>query len=175
MSDEENVEQVEATDDKPAGGITSLDDALKVIEKLRNENAAKRVKNKEIEDKAAKWEEYVQSQKTELEKLTESNAALSRENGELKLHSLKLKVAEEEKVAPELFEFLQGADEQTLRANAKKLAKVKQHGSQTTAVDFFAGQRGAPVPVAQGQDSNEYFRQLWHEADQKSRRTSSNS
>ncbi len=168
MSDQEEVvEQVETPtgDDKPST-ITSLDDALKVIDKLRSENAAKRVKTKEVEDKAAKWEEYVQSQKTELERLTESNVNLSKENAELKVGALRDRIAKEEGVAPDLFEFLVGTDEQTLRANAKKLAAVKKQGSQTTAVDFYAGQRGAPV-AKPAEGLNDYFTQLWHESNNK--------
>jgi len=172
MSDEEVVENVVETpqaEDKTST-ITSLEDALKVIDKLRNENAAKRVKAKEIEDKATKWEEYVQSQKTELEQLTESKAALEKELETLRVNGLRDKVAKEEKVPDELLEFLVGTDEQTLRAMAKKLAAVKPQGSTTTAVDFYAGQRGTPV-AKPAEGLNDFFTQLWHESDGKSSKT----
>lgn len=150
--------------------ITDLTVALKEIEKLRKENAAKRVKSNEIAEKATKWEEYVQSQKTELEKLAESNTSLTRENETLRLTHLKEKIATEEKVPSNLVKFLDGADEAELRANAKELASAP--GPQTTAtnVDFFSGQRGAPVtPEAEG--LNGWFNELWRESEEKSGKT----
>ena len=172
MSQPEEVVEptvIPAEADKPST-ITSLDDALKVIDKLRNENAAKRIKTKEIEDKAVKWEEYVASQKTELERLTESKAELERENETLKATYLRDKVAKEEGVPEDLLEFLTGTDEQTLRVNAKKLASVKPKGSETTAVDFYAGQRGAPVSKP-ADGLNEFFTQMWKESDERGSKT----
>lgn len=152
--------------------ITSLDDALKVINDLRSENAAKRVKAKEIEEKAAKWEEYVQSQKTELERLTESKTALEKQLADLQANQLRDQVAKEVGVPEELIEFLTGSDEQTLRANAKKLASVKQGSSNTSApkTDFFAGQRGTPVSKPT-EGLNDFFTKMWREADENSRKT----
>jgi hypothetical protein len=174
----EQNEQVtpEVTPEKPqdeskGSSITSLDDALKVINDLRAENAAKRVKAKEVEEKAAKWEEYVQSQKTELERLTESKTALEKQLADLQANQLRDLIAKEVGVPEELIEFLTGADEQTLRANAKKLASVKQ-GSETTAgkgkTDFFAGQRGTPVSKP-AEGLNEFFKQMWKESEENSR------
>lgn len=170
MSVEETNEEVESVEDKPSG-IDNLDDALKVIESLRKENAAKRVKTKDVEDKAKRWEEYVESQKTEMEKLTESNATLSKENDDLKFSITRDKIAREEGVPEDLLEFLVGTDENTLRAKAKKLAasagsKDSGEGKQ----DFFAGQRGKPVtPVTEG--LNDWFTQMWRDVDAKNSRT----
>lgn len=176
MSDQNEQVTPEVTPEKPQGegktsSITSLDDALKVIEDLRSENAAKRVKAKEVEEKAAKWEEYVQSQKTELERLTESKTALEKQLAELQANQLRDLIAKEVGVPEELIEFLTGSDEQTLRANAKKLASVKPQGSTTTAkTDFFAGQRGTPVS-AKPEGLNEFFKQMWKDADKNSGKT----
>ena len=166
MSEQDGTPEVTETApvvEEKSSTITSLDDALKVINKLNNENASRRIKAKEIEDKAKKWEEYVESQKTELEKLTESNATLAKENEALKVGSLRERIAQEEKVPADLMEFLSGDDEQTLRAAAKKLASVKPPGTQTTAVDFYAGQRGIPVAAPNKEGLNEFFTRLWKE------------
>lgn len=160
-------------DESKSSSITSLDDALKVINDLRAENAAKRVKAKEVEEKAAKWEEYVQSQKTELERLTESKTALEKQLAELQANQLRDLIAKEVGVPEELVEFLTGSDEQTLRANAKKLASVKPQGSANTnapKTDFFAGQRGTPV-AAKPEGLNEFFKQMWKDSDENSRKT----
>lgn len=172
MSDEtKNDEVVEPENDgdsNTGNSIGSLDDALKVIESLRKENAAKRVKAREVEEKAKKWEEYVDSQKTELEKLTESKAALEKENQELKIGSLRSKVASEEGVPTNLVQFLTASDEAGLREQAKALAsaKPKEPGKQA---DFFAGQRGTELkPTPKG--LNDFFAEMWREADQKSQK-----
>jgi superfamily I DNA/RNA helicase len=163
-----------AAPDDSASTIGTLDDALKVITQLRNENASKRVKSKELEEKAQKWEEYVQSQKTELERLTESKTALEKENATLKLSQVRDRVAAEEKVPPELVEFVTGADEQEMRDKAKKLAGVAPTGSTTTAVtkttDFFAGRRGAPVAES-AEGLNSFFEKLWRDSNETSKQT----
>jgi len=158
-------------DESKGSSITSLDDALKVINDLRAENAAKRVKAKEVEEKAAKWEEHVQSQKTELERLTESKTALEKQLADLQANQLRDLIAREVGVPEELIEFLTGSDEQTLRANAKKLASVKQ-GSENTGkrTDFFAGQRGTPVSKP-AEGLNEFFKQMWKDSEENSRTT----
>ena len=97
MSEQNEQVTPEVTPEKPqdeskGSSITSLEDALKVINDLRAENAAKRIKTKEVEEKATKWEEYVQSQKTELERLTESKTALEKQLADLQA---KLETGEE--------------------------------------------------------------------------------
>lgn len=177
MSEQNEQVTPEVTPEKPqeeskGSSITSLEDALKVINDLRAENAAKRVKTKEVEEKASKWEEYVQSQKTELERLTESKTALEKQLADLQANQLRDLIAKEVGVPEELIEFLTGSDEQTLRANAKKLASVKS-GSEnagTKRTDFFAGQRGTPVnKPAEG--LNEFFKKMWKDSEENSRTT----
>lgn len=159
MPEETPVEPTEGAQEGAQGStIDSLEVALKEIEKLRRENAAKRVKANEVEANAKKWEEHVQSQKTELERLTESKLQAEAEAARLRVDNLRNKVAIETKLNPELLEFLVGDNEDELRAKAKKL--VETVGDKGTTPDFYAGQRGTPVPPKPA-TTQDWFAEFW--------------
>lgn len=159
MSDEQEVQVEETSGSK----IDNLDDALKVIADLRKENASKRVKTKEVEDKAALWERHLEEQKTELEKLTESKVSLEQENASLRQQNLLDKIVREEGVDPEDIEFLVGNTEEELRAKAKKLAeKSKKLKEKGQPANFFGGIQGVPAGTKTPEDNLEtYFAEMW--------------
>ena len=162
MSEENEVTVEETTSEvQPTSStIDNLEDALKELDKVRREAAGRRVKNKEAEEKAKLWEEHVQAQKTDLEKLTENVSALQSENARLKHEQLREKVARDSKLDPEDFEFLIGDTEDELKAKAEKLNS--RRGKQTA--DFYAGQRGTRVDATKEETADEWFMKEWRKA-----------
>ena len=61
----------------------SAEELVSIIETLRKENASRRVKSKEQEEQAAKWREYEESQKTEMQKQQEHLQRLQEERDSL--------------------------------------------------------------------------------------------
>lgn len=164
MSEEQENEAPEVLPTGPSSTIDNLEDALKELEKARREAASRRVKNKEVEEKARQWEEHVQSQKTDLEKLTEQVSVLRTDNEKLRFEQLREKVARDSKLDPEDFEFLIGNTEEELKAKAEKL-NSRRGKSQT---DFYAGQRGTPVTATKEETVDEWFAKEWKKADSRS-------
>lgn len=126
--------------------IDNLEDALKVINQLRDENAAKRVANKakdtEMEEKAAKWQAHLDSQKTELQLLQERNVKLEETLAEKTRLQLQRDVAKSVGLDEDLVEFITGSDETEMRAKAEKLAG---RVPMAPPLDLKAGERGGPV------------------------------
>lgn len=127
--------------------IDSLEDALKVIDQLRDENAAKRVTSKaklaEMEEKAAKWQEHLDSQKTEMQLLQERNAKLEADLAEKSKAQLQRDIAKSVGLDDELAEFITGSDEAEMRAKATKLAGRVPMAAPV--LDLKGGERGGPV------------------------------
>lgn len=178
MTEEQNEqEQQQAVESQGEGSgnqetkIDNLDDAIKEIQKLRREAAGRRVKNKELEEAAHKWQEHLDSQKTELEKLTERANAAEKEAADMRAEALRAKILAEFSIDPDLSDLLVGETEDELKAKAKKLSELKGKSSGKRP-DFFAGQRGQAVAPA-ADDLNSWFKQLWKDVDSKSTRTSS--
>ena len=143
--------------------IASLEDALKVIGKLRTEAGNKRLKNKELEAKAAEYDKYLDSQKSELERLTDEATKTKEENRQLKLDKLRADVALKAELDPELAVFLVGETVDELNAQAKVLNERLGKGKKITP-DFFAGQRGGKVTPPED-DANAWFAQAWKDAE----------
>lgn len=165
MSEEENAE-VQETEETTETGITTLEDALKALEKVRKEAGSRRIKNKELEEKAAKYDEFVQSQKTELERLTEGKSKAEAEVAELRERNLRNEVVLKTDLDPELAGLLHGTLDE-MEATAKLLVAKggkRDPGTPKQGVtDFFAGQRGKRVaPAAETLD--EYFIKMWKES-----------
>ncbi len=126
------------------------------IAKLRKENAARRTKNKEIEDAAKKWQEHLDSQKTEFEKLQERLNTLEGENSTLKMERNQQALASEYGVDPDLVEFITGSDLDEMTAKAKKLAEKTAKRNRASAESMHAG-RTSPV----AQDSKQWLKDLF--------------
>lgn len=141
--------------------ITSLEDALKEVGKLRKENAAKRVKANEVEQEAAKWREHVQTQQTDLERLTGQVSTTKSEADALRAENAKLRVLREYKVPKEFESLLEGLDTfEQMEKVAKVLAAAPS--SDGPRVDFFAGQRGAPVGANAEGSTQEVWADWWN-------------
>ena len=139
---------------EPTSSTLSHEDALKELAKVRSEAAARRVANKELEEKAKKWAEYEESQKSELQKLQDSLAEKERKLAEKDQEVLREKIAREFNVSDEDLDLLVG-DEASMKRLAAKL------GKQTTdtgkPADLLAGNRGKPVGTSKDTFSMESF------------------
>lgn len=148
--DTTEVQETEETEEDGSGDVVrsqieDLETARKEIDKLRRENAKRRVQTKEdkqlIED-AKKWQEHLDSQKSEMDRLAEANARLEEKLAQRELALTQKMLAEEAGLDPDLAEFITGVTEDEMRAKAQKLASKAVKPGPT---DLFAGQRGAPV------------------------------
>lgn len=139
--------ETESKDDSKDSGLPDDPEVLRrEIQKLRRENAAKRTKNKEVEEAAQKWQEHLESQKTETQKMQEQLEGLRQENEKLQKHQQRNDVAKEYGVDDDLVEFINGADLDEMKEQAEKLAaktsaKKKRSGS---ASELHAGKTSAP-------------------------------
>lgn len=128
----------------------SHEDALKELSKVRAEAAARRVANKELEAKAKKWEEFEESQKTELQKLQDAVAERDKRLADKELEVTRSNIAREFNVADEDVDLLVG-DEANMKRLAERLGKPKETGTPNRPVDLLAGNRGTAVT---GKSSN---------------------
>jgi hypothetical protein len=91
------------------------------VRQLRKESAKYRTQNKELADKAAKYDEYVQSQKSEQERMAEALASAQQERDTLKGEMLRFKVAQSKNLPPSLVDRLRGDTEEEMAADADAL------------------------------------------------------
>jgi predicted ribosome quality control (RQC) complex YloA/Tae2 family protein len=144
----------------PAGGennpnpesTLTHDQALAELAKVRREAAERRVKTRELEEQAKKWQEYEESQKTELQKLQDQLAERDRKLAETAREKTIASLARKYNLEDDDLEFLTGSDEATLETQAEKLANKlgrnqESQGNRRPA-DLLAGNRGAPVGSA---------------------------
>lgn len=122
-----------------------LDGALKEIRSLRAENAARRVKGKEVETELSEFRAWKESQLTELQKAQKAAEAA---RGEA-VDSWRHLAAKEYGVPENLVARIQGSTRDEIFADAKSLAPAAPtDGGQPgvpRGLDLFGGQRGAPV------------------------------
>lgn len=123
----------------------------KLVKKLRRENAAKRVKGKEIEDAAQQWKKHLDAQKTELEKAQERAKELEAEIELARIEKLQHLIAKEFELDEDLEEFITGADEKEMRKKAEKLAEKAVSKPASSASDLSAGRRGAHLAPKRGE------------------------
>lgn len=157
-SQEDSASAVE----QPSSGLPDDPETLKrEIAKLRRENAAKRTKSREQEEAAKKWQEHVESQKSDLEKLQDQVSVLTGENKTLKLTMAQRDLAKEYGVDDDLAEFIVGDDLDEMTEKAKKLAsKAGKKTAGPTAKDLRAGQGNSSVEAMSG---SKWLRQLFNE------------
>lgn len=152
MSESEEVTQ-EATEEVTEETATeskanelSHEDALKELAKVRKEAAAKRVANKELSDKAAKYDEYLKSQMTEIQRKDAEIAELKEKNVELSVGSVREKVALKYGLDAETAQLFLGdlVDEDKLEERASAIAKLAPKDEKQKGKSF-AGRRGSAV------------------------------
>lgn len=144
----ENTESEIVDEAIDAGALTDVQkDAL--IKKLRQENAAKRVKNKATETELEEFKTWKTSQMTEAERTQARAAELEKENASLKVEKLQREVARKHNLDDDLIEFLGGGDENEMNARAEKLAarggSTDASGETAAQNALFGGSRGKPV------------------------------
>lgn len=91
------------------------------VRKLRQESAKYRTQNKDLADKAAKYDEYVQSQKSEQERMAEALASAQQERDSIRVEMLRMKVASTKQLPPSLVDRLRGETEEEMLADADSL------------------------------------------------------
>lgn len=122
----------------------TLDQALAELKKVRSEAASRRVALREQEEAAKKWQEYEESQKTELQKLQDAVAERDRKIAEKELEVTRSKIAKQYNVADEDLDLLVG-DEDNMKRLAERLgSKTTQENNSPRPVDLLAGNRGTP-------------------------------
>ena len=121
------------------------------VRSLRQEAAKYRTQAKELADKASKYDEHVESQKSEQEKIAESLDAATRERDELKHELLRLKVAQSKQLPASLVDRLRGDTEEEMLADADALLTGLKDslGAKRPSVDQtgagLVGEAKAPV------------------------------
>lgn len=140
---EVHTDNVPEPKDDVSTSTLSHEDALKELQKVRREAAEKRVKNKELEERARKWEQYEESQKSELQKLQEAVAERDKRIAETELEVTRARIAHEFNVADEDLDLLVG-DEDNMKRLASRLGK-KQEETRQRPADLLAGNRGTAV------------------------------
>lgn len=122
--------------------VLSHEEALAELKRVRAEAAERRVKNRDLEEKAKKWSEYEESQKSELQKLQDQLAAKDKAIADKELEVSRSKIAKEFNVADEDLDLLVG-DEDNMKRLAARLGVKQNEGSRPA--DLMAGNRGKPL------------------------------
>lgn len=134
-------------DDGSSLEAADKEDLLKEVQKLRRENAKRRTDSKKVEEAAKKWQEHVDSQKTELERLADRNKELETAHEAFQREKLQAKIAKEQGVDPDLADLIVGADEDEMVEKAKRLAE-KTSPKKVTATDLHAGKTAGKTAEA---------------------------
>lgn len=154
---EKTAEGSEESESSNAFGLPDDHPAMKELAKVRREAASRREQrnqlSSELEEKAKKWEEYENSQKTEIQLAKEKAATLESQLQELRdkdhRRELAKDIMKEFELDADLQEVLVG-DEDQMRAIAEKLAK-KLKDKKPSSGDFLGGSRGNPVYGQKGE------------------------
>ena len=117
---------------------------------LASERKARRDAEKALADAQAKVKEFEQAQMSEQERLTAQLKEAQDAAAKATAEALRLRVAAEVGLDPELHEFLDGiTDEAQMRARAQKLAAKAGASAPKKTPDFGGGKRGEdPTSVA---------------------------
>jgi len=97
--------------------------ARKEIEKLRRESAGYRTKLREAEPKLTEYQKYLDSQKTEAEKLAEAKQAAETKLAELTTTNARLMAAAAYNLPPDLIDLLGSGTDEEINARAQLLAE----------------------------------------------------
>lgn len=160
------------TNDSINASLDDIDDPVvlkKMLKKVRGEAARNRVEKNDVAAKLKEYEDWKDSQRSELEK-----ANKRAEEAEAKvLETLKKSIAKEFDIDEDLQEFLVGSTEDEIRAKAQKLGGRKSSsdtqddqkgsGALPAGTTLRPGTRGTPVGKAKtAQDEGaDFFAGLW--------------
>lgn len=159
MSSEENTTQeVDSTTEEVVD--TTVEDTVeetelspadlkKMVEKLRRENAKRRVSEKEVNDKLKEYDDWKKSQLSEVDRLKQEAAEAKQEAEEIRTERRRDRVARKYEIDDDLAEFLGTGSEEDMTERAKKLSKVNEssssNGTGTSNSGLFGETRGTPV------------------------------
>lgn len=139
----------EATENQPGENSTkemSVEELKAELRRVRQEAASRRIANRELEEKAKRWEEYEESQKTELQKLQEALAERDKKLANYELDLKKHAVAQEFGLNDKSLKLLTGSTEEEIREKAQILKELQGENKETSRpADLLAGNRGKPV------------------------------
>jgi hypothetical protein len=163
----ENEMNTETQDTTPENQNTekelSYDELKAELKKVRQEAASRRISNRELEEKARQWEEYEESQKTELQKLQDELTKKNEKLSGYELADLKRDVVKEFKLESEDAELLTGSDEATIRKQAEKLQTrlgKKEENTTSPSANLLAGNRGTPIGSSTNFDMDDVIRKM---------------
>lgn len=114
-----------------------------ISERIARERA-KYADYSDLKAKAAKFDELTEAQKSEIQRVTERADAAERALAERTAEALRLRVAAKHGISGEYLELLHGGDEESLEANAARLASLI---SPTQAQTTPKGMVGPYVPT----------------------------
>lgn len=140
--------------------ITSQDDLNKVIGERVKRATAKFADYKDLQAKAAELDSIKAANQTEAEKAAAKVADLEKQLADMQAESTRLRVATEHGItdADDIRLFLTGTDEETLTAQAKRLAEReadrKKNGNHVP-------REGATPPSGEGADERRFARNLF--------------
>lgn len=129
----------------------SYDDLQAELKRVRQEAASRRIAERELKEKAKAWEEYQESQKTELQKLQEALADKDKKLANYEFEQKKYAVLKEFELDDDDLVLLTGSDEEVIRKQAENLKakndkiKAQNADSSRRPADLLAGNRGTPV------------------------------
>lgn len=140
----------------------TLEQAHAELKKVRQEAASRRIELKAFKDKADQWDQYTESQKTELQKLQDQLADKDKAIAAKELEVTRANIAKEFNVEDDDLDLLVG-DEENMKRLARRLGKSETPGTATpkSPADLFGGNRGKPVGDSGGTFSmNDFIRGL---------------
>lgn len=154
MSDDAQVaEQTDQTDGTDEGDDQestkdnlSAEQLKEALTKARRQAAKYRSDLRSAEQDAKAFRELKESEKSELQKLTDRAEAAEKAHAALEQRALRAEVAAAKGVPGDLVELLTGANKAELEAKADKLlAHLKTSGKQTTLPEFANRRSGTPI------------------------------
>lgn len=145
--------------------ITTQDDLNKVVSERVNRERAKFADYKDVKAKADRLDEIEKANKTEAEKFAERIAALESENSRIQSEALRSRIQAKHGISDEdAALFLTGTDEDSLTAQAKRLAEREADRKKRGGV---APKEGGSADIQGGatSDLRELTRQLFSTPD----------
>jgi hypothetical protein len=141
-NDSENEELESAGSDE---GLT-LDDALKLVKKLRNESARRRTGSKEKDAQLAEYAEWKKSQMSEVERAKADKDEIAQERDALRREKFQTQLAKKYELDEDLADLIGGATEEEMTASAKKLAsKLGKSEKSSAKQELFPSGKRKPV------------------------------
>jgi hypothetical protein len=133
-----------ATDENQESPKLSYEQMEAELKKVRSEAASRRIALREQEEKAKKWEQFEESQKTELQKLQDAVAERDKRLADKELEVTRSKIARQFNVADDDLDLLVG-DEENMKRLAERIGKPQGTEAPKRPVDLLAGNRGSAV------------------------------